>query len=271
VLCTSAPPNRCPYCCSEHAHLATLAHHQQVKSGACASSDRDTPTSPPSPPNNPHLLLGARPPHHPLLLAHCSLEHAHLTPLAPRQVKSGAFASRDRDAALARMIEAASYRYVADQEQGLLQDPAAAQSGGEGGPQGLARLSASLMRKISLSSVSTGDVHVHVSLLPLHVLGGWGLCVDGCLCMRARSSARGGGGVCVLCGWSGAGNAAQPIRGAVGGGGIGAGLAVAASLMRKISLSSVSTGGAHVCVPLLPLHVLGGACVAAMRALCCCW
>jgi hypothetical protein len=60
------------------------------------------------------------------------------------------------------MIEAASYRYVADQEQGLLQDPAAAQAGGEGVPQGLARLSSSLMRKISLSSVSKGGVRRHV-------------------------------------------------------------------------------------------------------------
>lgn len=92
-------------------------------------------------------------------MAPCSLEHATLATHA--QVKSGAFVSSDRDAALTRMIDAASVRYSPEQEQALLQDPAAAaQPAGGAGAHGLARLSASLMRKISLSSVSTARVCV---------------------------------------------------------------------------------------------------------------
>lgn len=73
------------------------------------------------------------------------------------QVRSGAFVSSDRDAALARMIEAASVRYSPEQEKALLQEPVPAAHGGKegggGGDRGLARLSASLLRKISLGSI----------------------------------------------------------------------------------------------------------------------
>lgn len=70
------------------------------------------------------------------------------------QVQSGAFASKDRDAALTRMIEAAATRYSPETEQQFLQAQAAATQA-TAGAQGLARLSANLMRKISLSSVSS--------------------------------------------------------------------------------------------------------------------
>jgi len=70
------------------------------------------------------------------------------------QVQSGAFASKDRDAALARMIDAAATRYSPEAEQQFLQAQAAAVQGATGA-HGLARLSANLMRKISLTSVSS--------------------------------------------------------------------------------------------------------------------
>lgn len=80
------------------------------------------------------------------------------------QVLSGAFVSSNRDAALSRMVDAASARYTPEADQAFLQAEAAQQAlargqaqaagGGGGGGSGLARLSASMLRKISLTSVS---------------------------------------------------------------------------------------------------------------------
>lgn len=73
----------------------------------------------------------------------------------PVQVKSGVFASKDRDSALMTMIEAASVRYSPEQEAALLQRfQAASQAQAQ---QGLERWSASLLRRISLNSVSNND------------------------------------------------------------------------------------------------------------------
>jgi hypothetical protein len=118
------------FCCKDAARI--LAVHACSKPGA-------TPGL--------RTCLACAPVHH---------QVSSLSLLAPPglQVKSGVFVSSNRDAALMRMIEAAAFRYSPEREAELLQppqEPGAAQTSAGGS---LARLSASVLRKISLSSVS---------------------------------------------------------------------------------------------------------------------